>query len=51
MYWFYQFLEKWLPTSGYVLDARNHFETFDSSYDPFSPRSVEKVYIPLKKVK
>ena len=45
-----QFLEEWLPRSGYQLDSRNHFETFDEQYDPFSPTSVETIYIPLKQV-
>ena len=44
------FLENWLPGSGYELDSRNHFETFDENYDPFSANSVELVWIPIKRL-
>jgi len=46
-----EFLQHWLPKSDYILDSRNHFETFDQRYDPFSSRSVETIYIPLKEAK
>ncbi|WP_296701283.1 GyrI-like domain-containing protein [Algoriphagus sp.] len=45
----HNFIQKWLPKSGYELDARNHFETFDDKYDPFSENSVELVWIPIIK--
>lgn len=44
----FNFLQNWLPDSGYELDSRAHFETFDESYDPFSESSVELVWIPIK---
>ncbi|MEN2282741.1 GyrI-like domain-containing protein [Algoriphagus sp. SE2] len=44
------FMQNWLPKSGYELDTRNHFETFDEKYDPFSDNSVELVWIPIIKV-
>lgn len=43
------FIQNWIPKSGYELDTRNHFETFDDKYDPFSDNSVELVWIPIKK--
>ncbi|MBN3583547.1 GyrI-like domain-containing protein [Algoriphagus aestuarii] len=42
-----EFYGKWLPTSGFGLDTRPHFETFDETYDPFSDRSVEHIWIPV----
>jgi AraC family transcriptional regulator len=45
------FMINWLPNSGYELDSKAHFETFDESYDPFSESSVELIYIPVKPIK
>lgn len=45
----HDFIQNWLPKSGYELDVRNHFETFDDKYDPFSENSVELVWIPVIK--
>ncbi len=42
-----EFYQNWLPNSGYVLDSRAHFETFDNTYDPFSESSVEQIWIPV----
>ncbi len=40
--------EEWLPTSGYVLDDRPHFEVLDERYlGPDHPDSIEDVYIPI----
>jgi len=43
-----KFYQEWLPKSGYELDNRAHFETFDEHYDPFSESSVELIWIPIK---
>ncbi len=41
---------EWLPTSGYSLDNRPHFETMpEGFYDPSSPDAEEQIWIPLKK--
>ena len=42
-----EFYGKWLPKSGFELDTRPHFETFDETYDPFSDTSVESIWIPV----
>lgn len=44
------FYTEWLPISGYCLDDRAHFETFDETYDPFSESSVELIWIPVKRI-
>ncbi|MBN3519848.1 GyrI-like domain-containing protein [Algoriphagus lutimaris] len=46
-----KFYQEWLPSSGYGLDNRAHFETFDESYDPFSESSVELIWTPIKVLK
>jgi|GEM_PF-2341455 predicted transcriptional regulator YdeE len=40
-------MQHWIPKSDYVLDSKNHFET----YDQFSSQSVETIYVPLKEAK
>ena len=37
----------WLPTSGYRLDDRPHFEIFGENYDPRDPNAEEDIYIPI----
>jgi predicted transcriptional regulator YdeE len=44
-------MQHWLPKSDYVLDLKNHFETYDQGYDQFSSQSVETIYVPLKEAK
>lgn len=38
----------WIPNSQYDLDARPHFEIMGEKYQPDSPASEEKVYIPIQ---
>ena len=40
---------QWLPTSGYELDDRPHFEVLGTSYKNNSPDSEEEIWIPIKK--
>lgn len=41
--------EKWLPSSGYQLDHRPHFEYMPPDYlGPMHPDAKEEVWIPLK---
>ena len=39
----------WMPTSGYELDAREHFEVLGEKYQRNSDSSEEEVWIPIKK--
>lgn len=40
--------QSWLPKSGYILDARPHFEVLDHRYKLNDPDSEEQVWIPVK---
>ena len=39
----------WLPTSGYGLDNRPHFEVLGAKYQNGSDDSEEEIWIPIKK--
>ena len=39
----------WLPTSGYDLDDRLHFEVLGEKYKNNDPASEEEIWIPVKK--
>ena len=40
----------WLPSSGFELDARAHFEKLgDKYYGPDHPDSEEDIFVPIKK--
>ena len=39
---------EWLPSSGYILDQRPHFELLGAKYRNKSSDSEEEVYIPIK---
>ena len=41
-------MESWLPTSGYALDERPHFEVLGEKYRPADPASEEEIWIPIK---
>lgn len=41
-------LETWLPSSGYVLDDRPHFEVLGERYQNNDPLSEEEIWIPVK---
>ncbi len=47
---FYNYIfTKWLPTSGYRLDHRPHFEIMGANYfGPLNPESEEEVWIPIQ---
>ncbi|MBX7240794.1 MAG: GyrI-like domain-containing protein [Bacteroidia bacterium] len=38
----------WLPSSGYLLDNRPHFEVLGEKYKNGDPDSEEEIWIPLK---
>lgn len=40
----------WLPTSGYQLDQRPHFEILGPSYRNNDPASEEDIWIPVKPI-
>lgn len=46
---FQYILETWLPTSGYALDNRPHFEVLGEKYKNNDPASEEEIWIPIKK--
>lgn len=39
---------QWLPSSGYTLDNRPHFELLGAKYDNNDPNSEEEIWIPVK---
>ncbi len=43
-------LGQWLPSSGYILDERPHFEILGEKYNHNSPDSEEEIWIPVKSV-
>ena len=45
---FFQFIyTTWLPSSGYVLDQRPHFEILGARYKNEDPESEEEIWIPV----
>jgi AraC family transcriptional regulator len=40
--------EEWLPSSGFVIDQRPHFEVLGSKYKNEDPDSEEEIWIPIK---
>lgn len=38
----------WLPSSGYDLDHREHFEVLEADYRPDDPDAREEIWVPLK---
>ncbi|MEZ4722814.1 MAG: GyrI-like domain-containing protein [Flavobacteriales bacterium] len=45
----YQYIfSSWLPTSGYELDQRPHFEVLGEKYKNNDPNSEEDIYIPVR---
>jgi AraC family transcriptional regulator len=40
----------WLPSSGYALDDRPHFEILGDQYKNEDPNSEEEIWIPIKKI-
>lgn len=39
---------EWLPSSGYILDDRPHFEVLGEKYKNNDPTSEEEIWIPIK---
>jgi AraC family transcriptional regulator len=39
---------EWLPSSGYILDNRPHFEVLGNLYRNNHPESEEDIWIPIK---
>ena len=40
----------WLPSSGFKLDQRPHFELLGEKYKNGDPASEEDIYIPIRKI-
>ena len=40
----------WLPSSGFTLDQRPHFELLGEKYKNGDPASEEDIYIPIRKI-
>lgn len=45
---FNHIFKTWLPTSGYELDNRPHFEILGEKYKNNDPESEEEIWIPIK---
>ncbi len=43
-----QIFGQWLPTSGYTLDDRPHFEVLPKGYRMDDPNAEEEIWIPIK---
>ena len=43
-----QIMTEWLPSSGYNIDNRPHFQVMGEAYKNGSPDSEEDVYVPIK---
>jgi len=44
---FTHIFRSWLPGSGFLIDARPHFEVLPIGYDPFDPETREEVWVPI----
>ena len=42
---------QWIPSSGYVVDDRPHFEVLGLNYKNNDPESEEEIWIPIKEEK
>ena len=38
----------WLPSSGFQIDSREHFELLEEGYSPSDPQAREEIWIPIK---
>ena len=47
---FRKIFTEWLPTSGFELDQREHFEILGSKYKRDSAESEEEIWIPVKEI-
>lgn len=41
--------EEWLPSSGYKIDDREHFELLEEGYNPMDENATEEIWIPIVK--
>ena len=41
---------QWLPSSGYELDYREHFEVLPKDYNPTDSNATEEIWVPIKKL-
>jgi len=39
----------WLPSSGYVIDDREHFEVLEEGYSPTDLQAFEEIWIPIRR--
>ena len=46
-----QIMTEWLPTSGYEIDNRPHFQVMGAKYINGSPNSEEDFYVPIRLIK
>ena len=46
---FQYIFQTWLPSSGYMLDDRPHFEILGDKYNKDSPDSEEEIWIPVRR--
>ncbi len=40
--------DRWLPSSGYTLDSRPHFQLLPQNYSPIDHNAEEEVWVPIK---
>jgi len=40
--------QDWLPSSGFQVDSREHFELLEDGYSPIDPMATEEVWIPIR---
>ena len=45
-----QIMTEWLPTSGYEIDDRPHFQVMGEKYNNGSPDSEEDFYVPIRSI-
>ncbi len=45
---FFHIFGSWLPTSGYIIDDRPHFEILGENYKVMDPNAEEEIWIPVK---
>lgn len=45
---FSHIFETWLPSSGFIIDNRPHFEILGENYKVMDPNAEEEIWIPVK---
>lgn len=46
---FHYIFNDWIPSSGFEIDQRPHFEIMPEGYKPDDPNATEEVWIPVRK--